>query len=300
MKRIEDGNQSLENQVKPLQEGAIFYIKDDIVYEVHKVTRTNRRRLMRRFVPFESLFGYDDIFTDCAKASGNIKEGGEVVFAVKLGNQPQDVGAMTYMPRDITVGKQEKKLLLVGARAVKEDMQQKGIGTELGKIGLIRHTPDALVGITRTWRIPRANEKTGFLRKNKSMPLEEPLSPEAQQDLSVLMDARPGVLFSQFKRKYVDLTTGVCSEIYPPGENERFKPPLNNPRAIEIDKNLRRTGANPENGDGVMYYEPADKEAIETAKPGYIALDSTPEELRGSRRFVLTQVYPVKDLPGVS
>ena len=230
----------------------VIYKVDGFAYETHKVTQENYRSLRRRFLPFEYVFDYEDSFFIHEKAVHNIRRGGEVIFARTLGRHPKDVGAVTQDVRIALIDGQEIKLLNIGVRSVLPEFQGRGIGAELGKVGMIIHIPDIVTGMSRTWRIFRAYEKTGFIKETR--PIGGPLTSIDQQAFDQKL--RPS------EREKLDLRTGVYKDILPHAGIRRFIPPPNNIRGNEIYRKMKELGVNPAEGDAIRYAAEVDKEAL--------------------------------------
>jgi hypothetical protein len=250
----------------PMDRYPLVHTYEGIDYEVFRVGRENQNVLRLRALDFERHFGYSDPFLVHDKVRSNVKAGTEVVFAVRrrnwqdlsaaLGgrdtNHNRDIAIVTQDIRTVMVGGKEIKVVAPGIRVVKPDFQQGGIGRHLAEEAIIRHSPDFLVGKSRTVRIPRMYEQTGLI--SGIPPVTEALTDEEAVVVSHILDKRTIAA--------TDLRTGIALGIYPPSESDRLLRPDNSSRGAEIYDSLVARGFNPERGDGFVYCAVVDHEAV--------------------------------------
>ncbi|MBI2596808.1 hypothetical protein HYW41_01515 [Candidatus Daviesbacteria bacterium] len=254
-------------------------------YVAYKVTRENKLSLRIRALPFEKEFGYADPFLIHDKVRSYIKEGGEVEFARTRGVYAKDVAIVTQDVRRVPADDQRIVVLCPGIRVVFPEYQRFGIATHFAGEAITRHSPDLVVGKTRTWRIPRMYRDTGLI--SSIHPIDAPFTPEMQGVLRLILDR--STLFA------TDLRTGVCFGIYPPEESSRFIPPGTNVKGVEIDRRIRELGAQPEKGDGIVYCAVVNQDAVQAQIDSRYFDQSSITSVQPTPRGLLKRIGSVLD-----
>ncbi len=266
---------------------ALTYQRGEYIYEVQKATRSNLEGLRTRAIGFEGLLEYGPFRTP-AEVTSNIQPGSEVIFASYRGRwrrmfglPAKDVGVMTLEVKTATIEGRPIKVISTGVRAVAENFQKHGIGTDFVRDAILRHRPDAVTGRSRNWKVYRSLEKIDLFKNGSISPIDKPFPPEAPRALEQVL-ARSKII-------EMDLQTGLVRDIYPKKKPKDFTPRKGHVAGWRIHDALIAKGVPPGGTNGLRYWVETDQDAIDAALPEYQRL-LEPEPLTPSKRPLLQSI----------
>lgn len=215
-------------------------------FEVVSITcDADKYRVMGRAEPFHNLLeltkgrNYEELYN-------NLEIGGEAIFAVLDGSQPEDIGIVEGKLKRVILGAGEELLVYKrNLRAVKRKYQKHHIGQEMTNFIVEQEGPDAFTGRTPNPYVFRAEEESPYIAT--IFPIHRLYTPKAELVLLLTLNEKQ---IAEMNRR-----TGLCKGVYPPGENRLFCLDGASERVIEIYNRMTgpEIGANLDAGDGIRY-----------------------------------------------
>lgn len=189
------------------------------------------------------ILGFDPIRTsEDIRRNMQVGRGGSIYFARTLIPDLQDVAFVSQRIMEV----EEARVLYVSTKVVLSEHQQSGLGTLFVEQANFRHNPDVFVGRTQNPNIIRTLKRTGLFEK--IYPIDGLYPPEMEKTIEIVGEKtrNPGV----------NLRTGLCVGVYPPGESRAFVLDTDNDEVVKIYNIMtgEKIGMDPTNGDAIIYW----------------------------------------------
>ena len=241
--------------------GVLIAIPKGYKHEVIQVTEENKWGLMARVRPLHEKLGWEPSRTE-KEVYFHLREGTEVSLITALGSTPEDVAFVIQNMVGLDVnGKQKREVLSIAAKVIAPEYQRHQFGTFLAQEAILRHKPAIVTGRTANPNAMRAYEKTNLIEV--LLPIDRLYTERLQIDLAVFYGELSHMLGRNvYEDDSINLRTGLCKGVYPPGASELFVVEELGPGARriydrmvgpEIGAKLKKDG-NDDMIDGVRYW----------------------------------------------